>query len=107
MDFKFLTNCLKAYRFLDGKGSVNSVSIMQIVRKQKLEGSVPIFNRGVQQNYTVPLIQQSATVSPHTFARDMVAALQLQLNQPVAPQLAQSLASQSTPSVSVHGSSQI
>ena len=44
MDFDFLTNCLTGYCFLDGKGRVNRFSLMQLFYKQKLQGSVSVFN---------------------------------------------------------------
>ena len=52
--------------------------------------------------YKFPLIQQSATVAPCMFTHELNATQHLQLNQPIAPQLAQSLAAQTSPVLSVH-----
>ena len=85
MDADFLTDCVTCYCFLDGKGRVNSVSLVQLVQKQKLKGSVQMFNRADLHDYNFLLIQQSATVSPRMFAHELNAMLHLQLHQHIAP----------------------
>ena len=52
MDSDYLPDRLTGYRFLDGKGRVNSVSLMQLDKEQKQEGSVHLLKRAGQQRFS-------------------------------------------------------